>query len=140
MRSRATRRRRRRRTDVDITPLMDVIFLLLIFFMVATTFHEETRALDVTLPRAENPRIVTLDENVLSVTISQDKRIFLGEREIEPRQLKDELKAELLDTGYRHVLLKGDQAAPYASVAGVIDALTALEVEGIAFAVTYTAY
>ena len=132
--------RRRKRTDVDITPLMDVIFLLLIFFMVATTFHEETRALDVALPRAENPRILTLDERVLSITVSEDKRIFLNEREIEPRSLKAELEQQLLETGYRQVLLKGDQAAPYASIAGVIDALAVLEVDGISFAVTYTTF
>ncbi len=130
----------RRRTDVDITPLMDVIFLLLVFFMVATTFHEETRAIDVTLPRAENPKIITMNEKVLSITISSDDRFFLNEREIEPRELRKELNAEVLATGFKHVLIKGDREAKYQNIAAVIDALTALEVEGMSFAVLYGAF
>ena len=119
---------------------MDVIFLLLVFFMVATTFHEETRAIDVTLPRAENPKIITLNEKVLSITISRDDRFFLNDEETEPADLKKALNDLVLDTGFKHVLIKGDREAKYQNIAAVIDALSALEVEGISFAVLYGAF
>ena len=128
----------RRPTDVDLTPLMDVIFLLLVFFMVATSFHEESRALDVSLPRAENPKVISLDERVLSLTISKDDNIFLNEDEIDPAKLKEELNRRILDTGFKHVLIKADAEAKYRNIVAIIDVLTVLEVDGISFAVLYT--
>jgi len=134
------KKKERRRTDVDITPLLDVIFLLLVFFMVATTFHEETRAIDVTLPRAENPKIITMNEKVLSVPTSSDDRFFLNEDEVEPTDLRKALNDRIIETGFKHVLVKGDRDAKYQNIAAVIDALSALEVEGISFAVLYGAF
>ncbi|NQT92801.1 MAG: biopolymer transporter ExbD [Lentisphaerae bacterium] len=131
-------KQRRESSDIDITSLLDVIFLLLIFFMVASSFHEETRALDVTLPRAENPEVITLDENVLSVTVSKDDRIFLNEREVDPQNLKEELTKEILATGFKNLLIKGDGETKYRNIAAVIDAATTLEVEGVSFAVLYS--
>ena len=132
------KKNRRRPTDVDLTPLMDVIFLLLVFFMVATSFHEESRALDVSLPRAENPKVISLDERVLSITISKDDNIFLNEDEIDPAKLKEELNRRILDTGFKHVLIKADAEAKYRNIVAIIDVLTILEVDGISFAVLYT--
>lgn len=132
------KKNRRRPTDVDLTPLMDVIFLLLVFFMVATSFHEESRALDVSLPRAENPKVISLDERVLSITISKDDNIFLNEDEIDPAKLKEELNRRILDTGFKHVLIKADAEAKYRNIVAIIDVLTVLEVDGISFAVLYT--
>ena len=132
------RKQKRKATEIDITPLMDVVFLLLIFFMVATSFHEETRALDVSLPRAENPKIITIDEQVLTITVTKDDRLFLDEVEIEPKALKDELDRFAMETGFRNVIVKGDESAKYRTIAAVLDALTMVETEGISFAVTYT--
>ncbi|MDP6358055.1 MAG: biopolymer transporter ExbD [Planctomycetota bacterium] len=132
------KKNKRKKTDVDITPLMDVIFLLLVFFMVATSFHEESRALDVTLPRAENPKVISLDERVLSITISKDDHFFLNEDEIEPAKLREELDRKILETGFKHVLIKADAETKYRNIAAVIDVLTVLDVEGVSFAVIYT--
>ena len=133
------KKRTRKRTDIDITSLLDVIFLLLIFFMVASSFHEESRALDVTLPRAENPKIITLDEQTLSITITKEDQLFLNEQEIEAPKLKAELHDRALKTGFKRVLIKADGEAKYRYLAAVMDALAVLEVEGISFAVMYTA-
>ncbi|MDA0989454.1 MAG: biopolymer transporter ExbD [Verrucomicrobia bacterium] len=132
------RKTRRRSTDVDLTSLMDVIFLLLIFFMVATSFHEETRALEVTLPRAENPTIISLDDGVTTVTLTNDKRIFVNDKEISARDLKQALTDEIESTDHRHVLVKGDTDAPYRNVTAIIDVVSGLDIEGISFAVVYT--
>lgn len=132
------KKNRRKHTEIDITPLMDVIFLLLVFFMVATSFHEESRALEVSLPHAENPKVISLDELVLSITISKDDHIFLNEDEIEPAKLKEELNRRILETGFKHVLIKADAEAKYRNIVAVIDVLTILQVDGISFAVLYT--
>lgn len=131
------KQRQNRETDIDITPLMDVIFLLLIFFMVATSFREQTRALDVNLPRAENPSIITLDENVLTITIDENKLIYLDKELIENENLKKELDKRIRETGYRRAIIKADASTPYHIVVAVVDALNAVETEGISFAVRY---
>ena len=94
-------KKKRRASEIDITPLMDVIFLLLIFFMVASSFHEETRALEVTLPRAEHPKIITVDEAVLNITVTKENRIFLNDDEVEPTELIEKLKQLAIDTARR---------------------------------------
>ena len=112
----------RRSTQIDITPLMDVMFLLVIFFMVASSFHEETRALEVALPRADCPRVITLDEGVLNITVTRDQQIFLGEREIEPPRLREELRTLARETGFTRVVVRADADTPYRHVVAVIDA------------------
>lgn len=133
------RLQKRTATEVDITPLLDVMFLLLIFFMVASSFHEETRALEITLPRAETPKVITIDEQVLHITVTRDARFFLGETEVEPDKLRVELDSRIRESGFRHAIIRADADAPYRHMVAVIDALNAVEVEGISFAVLYTA-
>ena len=130
--------KRRKQTDIDITPLLDVMFLLVIFFMVASSFHEETRALEVALPRAENPTIITVDEKVLTVTVTKDDRVFMDEQEVEPSKLKEELNKRVKETGFKNVIIRADSDAKYRSIVAVIDAANAVETEGISFAVLYT--
>jgi len=128
---------RRLSTDVEITPLLDVMFLLVIFFMVASSFHEETRVLEVALPRADNPKVITIDEAVLNVTVTREGRIFLNDDEIEPPNLRRELRERVRETGFRNMIIRGDSDAPYRHIVAVIDAANAVETEGISFAVLY---
>lgn len=131
-------KKQRESTEIDLTSLIDVIFLLLIFFMVATSFHEETRVLDIDLPRALNPKVITIDENVLSIMVTKDNRIFLNNDEIEPSNLTDELNTRAKKTGFRNVIIKGDAETSYRNIVAVIDAANAVETKGISFAVLYT--
>ncbi|MCS4503310.1 hypothetical protein KBTX_01924 [wastewater metagenome] len=70
--------RRRDEPEINLTPLIDVVFLMLIFFMVSTTFVQQTR-LDVTLPSAEQSA-TTPERETLHVTISPDGRISVDGR------------------------------------------------------------
>ncbi len=132
------RRKRREATEIDITPLLDVMFLLVVFFMVVSSFHEETRAIDVELPRAENPRVIALDDSVLSITVSRDDRIFVGDDEVVPGHLKQDLNRALTQSGIKNVVIRGDVGAKYQNIISIVDALSTLDVEGLAFAVLYT--
>ena len=131
-------KRKRKKTQIDITSLIDVMFLLVIFFMVATSFHEETRVLEVTLPRAEKPKVVTVNEDVLNVTVTGDNRIFFGDDEIEPEKVREELRKRLRDSEIKQVIIHGDIKAEYRYIISVVDASNIAEAEGISFAVLYT--
>ena len=56
---------------LNLTPLIDVVFLLLVFFLVATRFAEEDRELDVLLPSASEAAAVTAEPNELAINISE---------------------------------------------------------------------
>jgi len=61
----------------DMTPMIDVVFLLLIFFMVSTVFVDFSRKMDINLPTSKSS---VIDENTkaLEIEMSKDKKIFLG--------------------------------------------------------------
>ena len=78
----------------DMTPMIDVVFLLLIFFMVATTFVEESRLFKIRLPKADKPRLLQ-PEDVVTVEISEDGRFFLGGREVARLDVLDAVRQRL---------------------------------------------
>ena len=82
---------RRPEETVDLTPLIDVVFLLLIFFMVSTTFISEPPAgLQLDLPSSEAQDIVQGDE-YLVVHLDADRRVFVDERELSSTELSARL-------------------------------------------------
>ncbi len=126
--------------DVDITPLLDVMFLLVIFFMVATSFNDETHAIDIDLPRAVNPRILTLDDRVMTVSISAEGRHFLNDRELEPERLFTALESASAEGRVERVLIKADATADYRYIAELLDVLSIARIDGISFAVQYSEF
>ena len=104
---------------IDLTSMIDVVFLLVIFFMVTTTFIEEAKVYKINLPRAERPTTVSRDDtHSLSVTV--DGKIFLKvdqkeeemsslEQVVEALRAKKEEAGELLP-----VILRCDARCEYA--------------------------
>ncbi|MCJ8330413.1 MAG: biopolymer transporter ExbD [Lentisphaeria bacterium] len=139
MRLLGKRRKKKRKTDLDLTPLMDVIFILLIFFMITSTFHEETRVLDLTLPRAKNPKIVKMDK-FLTINVTKENLIYIDtdEEPVDPAKLQEILKQRIEESEVKNVLINGDEDAKYKTITAIIDALNALEIDGISFAVIYS--
>ena len=72
------RSQRQGETDINITPLIDVVFLLLIFFMVSTTFERESE-LKITLPEASEEQVETKPDLIL-VRIDANEQIFIGDK------------------------------------------------------------
>lgn len=94
------RRRRPHEVGIDLTPLIDVVFLLLIFFMVSTTFIRESR-LEIELPEASASAQPEADAP-LEISISSDGKVAVdGQalRDSRPETLRDALLAALHDRG-----------------------------------------
>lgn len=64
--------------SLSLTPLIDVVFLLLVFFLVATRFAEEDRQLDVKLPTASQAKPMMLKPNDIELSIDQEGKYYLG--------------------------------------------------------------
>ena len=112
------RERRKRLPVVNITPLIDVLFILLIFFMVSSTFIEQPN-IRLQLPRAAHADVTNIER--LVVTISKDERIFLGEKPVSLAELSDLLIDAILKTDDRTLVIKADKNVRHGVVVRVID-------------------
>jgi len=104
-------------SDINVTPLVDVILVLLIIFMVTAPMM--TRGIDVRLPKTESGTDST--EQRLVVTVDADTTIYLNDRPVNMHLLTDRLKTEMQRTGLDFVFLRADQSVPYGRVMLVLD-------------------
>lgn len=97
-------------SDINVTPFVDVMLVLLIIFMVTAPMM--LQGVDVTLPEATAKPLMSQKENLV-VTIDQDQRIHINDFEVEIDFLGDKLAKILENRPDREVYFKGDQAVPY---------------------------
>jgi len=117
------RPRRRNRATLDMTPLIDVVFLLLIFFMVSTTFDKETR-LKVELPQASTINPVEQQDSI-SLTIDAGGHYYVNEREVINTDVDTLRRALEKAAGGRldlPVVLSVDRNAPFQTSITAMDA------------------
>ena len=99
------KRQRSQEVGVDLTPLIDVVFLLLIFFMVSTTFTRESH-LQVDLPEASGEPATPADVDQIDVVINAEGQYFLNDRPLVNN------RRETLERGIRE-LAAGDNDLPF---------------------------
>ena len=104
-------------SDINVTPLVDVILVLLIIFMVTAPMM--TRGIDVRLPKTESGADAT--EERLVVTVDKGNTVYLNERPVNLFLLTDKLKGEMERTRQDFVFLRADQEVPYGRVMMVMD-------------------
>lgn len=121
------RPRRRRSTGVDITPLIDVVFLLLIFFMVSTSFERETQIL-VDLPEATGETQEERPEE-LDITIDRQGIFYVNKMEVVNTEIETLKKAISKAVGDRRdlpVIINADAMTPHQAVMTAMDAASQL--------------
>jgi biopolymer transport protein ExbD len=121
--------------DVNILPLIDVVFLLLIFFMVTTTFERESE-ISITLPEASQEK-VTPELDKIEIAIDKNGRVFInGEALPDSRFLtiRDALAENLVDVDQVPVIISADAEATHQMVVRVMDAARQLNLRQITFA------
>ena len=120
--------------DINVTPMADVMIVLLIIFMVITPML--AKGVDVTLPQAGNTKERKDDPKTIIVAVRKDTATFLnGVRVDNPEaELTGQVKQRLeeLPEGGKIVFLKGDEGLPYSEVMKVMDLCRAAGVEEVA--------
>jgi len=125
--------------EVNITPLIDVVFLLLIFFMVSTTFERESE-IEIMLPEATANAKVT-DEFVLQVSVDAEGTYYVNSQRVINTKLDTLMKAMKEVAGDREdppIVLSADAKTPHQSVITVMDAARQLGFVHINFATVQT--
>ena len=121
------RRSREEEPEVNLTPLIDVVFILLIFFMVSTTFQKETK-IDIELPEAAADPMEQQDE-VLELIIDADGNYYIGDNQViktEIGTLKKAIQNFLGDRTEIPVTIRADRNTPYEAVVRAMDATAQL--------------
>lgn len=121
--------------NLDITPLIDVVFLLLIFFMVSTTFDHESEV-NITLPKASK-EISQARPDAINVAIDAQSRIFVNEKELLNSQIstiKEALYDIAADLEDAPIIISADEETPYQIVIRTMDAARQLGLIKITFA------
>ncbi len=116
------RNRRRAEVSLEMTPLIDVVFLLLIFFLITTTFSKNHEAeIPINLPKAVTGKKATSGEKVV-LFVTKDGQVDLkGEKSVTGDTLKAKLAALYKDNPHANVVLKGDKQATHGKIIEVLD-------------------
>jgi len=112
------RTRKKKSTIINITSLIDVLFLLLIFMMVSSTFMEEP-GIKLDLPETKSAPSVKKSEYTLSV--KKGGNLFLNEKSVTLKNLEENLKETLAEMKDESLILKGDTLIPYGEVVKIMD-------------------
>ena len=121
--------------NLDITPLIDVVFLLLIFFMVSTTFKHESE-INITLPSASN-KSVDAKPDAINIGLDLAGNIYINGTTLVNSEFKT-IKTALLDkiksSEKPPVIISADANVKYQSVVHLLDTLRQLELVKITYA------
>lgn len=109
----------RRKALINVTSLIDVVFLLLLFFVVTSTFLERP-GLDLTLPAASPTEVARRDE--VTVELDADGATWLDGERLEPAALEGSIADALAAAGTERVVLEADERVPHGRVVEAMDA------------------
>ena len=110
-------------STLSLTPLIDVVFLLLIFFLVTSEFEEEERRLDIVLPTATSAVPMTSKPREVVVDIDSDGLLYLSGRRTELDELQRLLRVAVANNPTNQtVVIRADRATSFQPVVTVMDA------------------
>lgn len=124
-------RRKRPGLQLDMTPLIDMVFLLLIFFVLSSQFVSH-RGFEVKLPKAAHAGVQK--EEKLTVVLRQDGKIFLNGKEVPIEKLKEALAASSQDAKSKSLTLQADEGVPLGAAVKVMDAAKEAKINGLVIA------
>jgi biopolymer transport protein TolR len=104
-------------SEINVTPLVDVMLVLLIIFMVAAPMM--TAGVEVDLPEADAPRM-GIDEDKVLLSIDADSRVFVGEEEVPIERLEDRLAHDERLQRDREIFVQADASVRYGFVVSVL--------------------
>ena len=121
--------------DVNLTPLIDVVFLLLIFFMVSTTFEQQSR-IKIDLPEA-SAAPTSQEDDSLEILIDAQGRYFIGDQQVVNTTAKTLKSAISKAVGEREglaVIIRADATTPHQAVITALDVTSQLGLTHISLA------
>jgi biopolymer transport protein TolR len=105
--------------DINVTPLVDVVLVLLIIFMITAPILQS--GIEVAIPRTRTVKEIT--EERLVITIDRQQRVFLNNEPININQIGAQLHQKIRDPEGQSVFVRADENVPFGAFATVMDAV-----------------
>jgi biopolymer transport protein TolR len=105
--------------DINITPLVDVVLVLLIIFMVTAPVLQS--GIDVNVPKTRTVREITQER--LVITIDKQQRVFLGNDPININEIATKLREKIRDPRNQFIFVRADEDVPFGAFATVMDSV-----------------
>ena len=106
-------------SDINITPFVDVVLVLLIIFMLTAPIIQS--GIEVAVPHTKTVNQIT--EPRLVLTIDRDQKVFLGSDPINVNAIPDTLRAKVKDPDHQAIYLRADENVPFGAFAALMDAV-----------------
>jgi biopolymer transport protein ExbD len=126
-------RRSIKKARIEIIPMIDTIFFLLVFFMISTLSMAQYRGMPVNLPKAASGQQAPAES--AAITIDKESRIFLNKEEVDKAALGDLLRQQLEQNADLLVVINADDAVDHGRVVEVMDIARRADVARMAIAV-----
>ncbi|BDU50973.1 ExbD/TolR family protein [Haliovirga abyssi] len=118
MKFRPKYRRENKDMFLELTPLIDVVFLLLIFFMVSTTFTDINTGINITLPESAVKELPQEREVIVSIT--KQKNIYINRKKVSNENFENKLSDKLKELKKYNVIIKADKSLSYGIIVEIM--------------------
>ena len=116
-------------SDINVTPMVDVMLVLLIIFMVITPMLQHGQPVDMAKVNNPSPMPDADKEDALLVAVTRDNKVFFGTDPIQPADLTQKIKDRLTNRPDKRVFIKADARAKFGWVVEVVDNVRAAGVD-----------
>ncbi len=123
---------------INLTPMIDIVFLLIIFFMVGTKFSELTEAekhIELNVPEVSEAKALTAAPKKRVINVFRDGRIALDGENVTIEQLKEKLQSAKSEYSKVGVIVRGDAVSYFQNVADVLATCHSVEIADLQVAV-----
>ena len=118
---------KRRRPRIELVPMIDVLFFMVVFFMLFSTLNGAQTGVPVDLPKTLH--LGDVSQNTLMVSISNDSQLFLGKQLVGLDELKQQVNRQLQNDPATRVIIRPDAVVSYQEIVKVMDVLASVGVE-----------
>jgi biopolymer transport protein ExbD/biopolymer transport protein TolR len=106
-------------SDINVTPLVDVVLVLLIIFMVTAPVLQS--GIEVNVPHTRTVKEIT--EERLVISINKDQRVFLGNDPININEIAAKIRSKIRDPQHQSIFIRADEDVPFGAFATVMDSV-----------------
>jgi biopolymer transport protein ExbD/biopolymer transport protein TolR len=118
-------------SNINVTPMVDVMLVLLIIFMVITPMLQNKVAVDMAKVANPTPMPDADKEDAIVVAITRDGGVFLGQNKVAPSELGSQVREKLADTPGKEIFIRADARAQFRAVEDAIDAVRTAGVDEV---------
>ena len=111
--------------QINILPMIDIIFVILSFFIVSSLYLVKLETIPVNLPNAETSN--QEKDSLIVVTLNLDNRVFIDDKFIDITILENKIRSKLRVNNNKKVVLRADKGIKYGKVIAILDILRKIE-------------